>query len=237
MLNKLSRYDNGPCPYLPNLGWSIESFYSKNVSAEEFEKLINQGYRRSGFLYYHNICENCQQCIPLRVDVKSFTLSKSQKKIWRKNNDIKFKIIKKPKATSQLYELYRQYISKKHQINEISFDMFKDSLMEGPDYSRVINYYLGEKLVSASWIDVLPTGINSQYSAYSPDYANRSLGSYTALSEIKLAKKLKLDWYYLGFWVKDCSSMNYKSKYQPCQVLSPTSKKWERFEKHYPTST
>ena len=39
--------------------------------------------------------------------------------------------------------------------------------------------------------------------------------------EMQYAARMGLQYYYLGYWVQKCESMNYKSRFRPCQVLYP----------------
>lgn len=47
---------------------------------------------------------------------------------------------------------------------------------------------------------------------------------YAVLWEIELAKQQGLEFLYLGFWIKQCKKMSYKSNYQPLQQLK--NKQW-----------
>lgn len=39
------------------------------------------------------------------------------------------------------------------------------------------------------------------------------------LREIALCRERGLDWYYLGYWVRDCRHLRYKSQYLPHERL------------------
>lgn len=57
-------------------------------------------------------------------------------------------------------------------------------------------------------------------SYYDPAYASHSLGKYTLLEQIALAKRLGLKWIYLGYYVEQCPSLSYKSDYTPSLQLN-----------------
>ncbi len=67
--------------------------------------------------------------------------------------------------------------------------------------------------------DIGPTILSSLYFYFDPDHARRGLGVFGALSEIALARRRGLKWYYLGYWVNGCSAMQYKADYRPHQIL------------------
>ncbi|CAL9734154.1 arginyl-tRNA--protein transferase 1 [Monosporozyma servazzii] len=74
-------------------------------------------------------------------------------------------------------------------------------------------YYFDDKLIAIGVIDFLPSGISSVYFIYDPDYKHWSLGKLSALKELTLLSRLKLPYYYLGYYVEDCHKMNYKASY------------------------
>ena len=70
--------------------------------------------------------------------------------------------------------------------------------------------------------------LSSVYCYYDPDQSRRSLGTFMALSEIDYCRKHLLSWLYLGFLVRGCAKMEYKSRYKPHEVLEKGS--WVRYE-------
>jgi len=46
-----------------------------------------------------------------------------------------------------------------------------------------------------------------------------SLGTYSLLYQVQLAKILDLKWIYLGYWVDGCKAFAYKPKFQPQEIL------------------
>lgn len=66
-------------------------------------------------------------------------------------------------------------------------------------------YYLDEKLIAVSVIDILPECVSAVYFFYDPDYSVLSLGKYSAQREIALVQTLgsmsgyeDLKYYYMG---------------------------------------
>ena len=45
------------------------------------------------------------------------------------------------------------------------------------------------------------------------------MGNFNILYLIRFAAELELPYVYLGYWIKDCQKMSYKTRYQPFQVL------------------
>ena len=72
---------------------------------------------------------------------------------------------------------------------------------------------------SGAVTDVLPDGLSAVYTFFDPDEKRRALGVYSILWQIKEARALSLSWLYLGYWIKECPKMAYKTNYRPLELL------------------
>ena len=68
-------------------------------------------------------------------------------------------------------------------------------------------------------MDILENSISSIYCYYDHDYSDLSIGKFSILAQIKIAKELNIPYIYLGYWIKDHFSMGYKEAYEPFEVL------------------
>ncbi|KAF9572242.1 Arginyl-tRNA--protein transferase 1 [Mortierella alpina] len=98
-------------------------------------------------------------------------------------------------------------------------------------------YYLDEKLIAVSVIDILPECVSAVYFFYDPDYSVLSLGKYSAQREIALAQTLnskpgyeELKYYYMGFYIFTCQKMTYKGQFHPSFLLDPETYNWIEFK-------
>lgn len=92
-----------------------------------------------------------------------------------------------------------------------------------------LHYCINGKIVAVSVIDILDHCLSSVYLYYDPEYEHLSLGTYTALYEIKLCQMLNIPYYYLGYYIHTCEKMKYKGNYKPSQLLCPVSLKFVEF--------
>lgn len=58
------------------------------MGADTYSALIQQGFRRSGNYVYTPYCKKCHDCVPVRLDLRQFSLSRSQKRCRKKNQDV-----------------------------------------------------------------------------------------------------------------------------------------------------
>lgn len=220
---KLKLYQSMPyrCSYLPDkTAHHFASDSSQILSTEIYSQLINLGFRRSGERIHRPNCLSCSQCISLRIPVKSFNPSRSQKRCLAKNSDLNL-IINKSSDRARYYDLYADYILSVHPESEGMHgvtDTFENFLFSGWSETFTIEFRLpcGE-LVCASVCDQLIQGWSAVYTFYHPRYSYRSLGTFSILKQIDLLQQQAFDYLYLGYWIRDCQKMNYKSKYKPCE--------------------
>ena len=87
------------------------------------------------------------------------------------------------------------------------------------------------ELIGISVLDVVPAGISSMYHFHNPYHRSLALGAISALVEIELTKIIhqsrpEFEYYYLGYYVHECSKMNYKAQYAPSEILCPITLRW-----------
>src|SRR5690349_11416678 len=87
---QLTTFPPQPCPYLPDRLSTTRAFFALDeLSPSKYHELMDAGFRRSGRVIYQPACEGCRACVPIRIPVASFSPSKSQRRAWRRNQDLK----------------------------------------------------------------------------------------------------------------------------------------------------
>jgi arginine-tRNA-protein transferase len=89
-----------------------------------------------------------------------------------------------------------------------------------------VHFYLGNDLVAVAVTDVLDDGLSAIYTFYDPEFSRRGLGVYGILWQISEAKSRNLPYIYLGYWIRDCQKMSYKTDYRPIELL--INSRWVR---------
>ncbi|MDD3344722.1 MAG: arginyltransferase [Sulfurospirillaceae bacterium] len=215
---------NDTCSYLDNKNQTTHYKVIDDCSTVFCQELVERGYRRFGKMYFRPICGDCNECQSIKIDVENFNFSSSQKRVLKKASNIK-SYIQRPSLTKthlELFEKYHLYMRDKKGWNHSpsSAQTYYSSFVDGHhDFGYEVLYYYEDKLIGVDLIDVLDDGVSSIYFYYDPEYSRYSLGRLSLYNQILFAKKSKKKWIYLGYYVKECPSLSYKSHYTPYLTL------------------
>jgi len=215
---------NYNCAYLPDRKVRMRYKYIEQSNKTFATEVIKRGWRRFGNYYFYPVCKDCNECKSIRIDVKNYKFTKSQKKSIKRNIDTEI-IVQKPSLTDAHIDLYNKYHKYKAEKDSWDFKMmrnreYRDNFSEGAnDFGKEVLYIRDGKLIGVDLIDILEDGISSIYFFYDPEYSHLSLGIYSLMYQVKLANILGLDWIYLGYWVDGCKAFAYKSNFQPQEIL------------------
>ena len=205
-----------------------------SVTAEMYGQLSAMGFRRSGNHIYRPHCLHCQACVPIRIPVADFRANRQQKRIWKRNQDLRIEVTTDI-ASGECYRLYERYINARHSGGDMfppSREQF-ESFLATPFYSKAadlplldetsqmtlyIEFRANDELKAVAVTDILPFGLSAVYTFFDPADTQRSLGVFAVLFQIELAKKLTLPHLYLGYWIKNSPKMSYKSNYRPHEL-------------------
>jgi leucyl-tRNA---protein transferase len=209
------------CPYLPGRVSQSRALWAERMPAQLYHRFMDAGFRRSGKLVYQPVCRGCRACTPIRVRVDSFRPTKSQRRCRRRNADLAVTVAE-PVATDEKYELYRRYVTVRHGRPEADEgrESFERFLYDSPVDSVEFCYRDGAgRLLAVGLCDLCDESLSSVYFYFEPAEARRGLGTFGALFEIETAARLGVPFYYLGYWVDGCRSMQYKADFRPAEVL------------------
>ena len=228
---RLTTLPSHDCNYLPGRMATTRGFRIERMPAGVYDKFMNAGFRRSGQVVYQPICEHCQECVPIRVPVHQFLPDKSQRRCVRKNSDL-LVTVDRPSLSDEKLDLYRRYITQWHgkhvgASEEVDRESVEAFLYQSPVDTLEFCYRSPDgKLVGVGIADVSQQVLSSVYFYFDPAQSSRGLGTFSAMYELEWAKQHGIDYYYLGFWIRDCDTMKYKSRFQPAQILG-TDGNWK----------
>ncbi len=219
-----------PCPYLAD---HVERKLVTELSGREavsfYNALSRAGFRRSHNLAYRPACSGCQACLPVRIPVADFRLTRSLKRIVNLNRDLHARLTAAVVSVEQ-YRLFLRYQRTRHSDSDMAamtYGDYRAMIEDSPVATRLVELRNAAGTLSgACLLDLLDDGLSAVYSFYDPADGNRSLGNLLVLSLIEEARKLALPYVYLGYLIAESPKMAYKARFRPLEGLGPTG--WRR---------
>ncbi|CAA0118918.1 Aspartate/glutamate leucyltransferase [Halioglobus japonicus] len=190
------------------------------VDQKLYSKLSVLGFRRSGNHIYRPHCAQCNACVPARIPVATFEPRRGQRRIWQRNQDLRM-VCTDDITDDEAFDLYHRYISLRHADGDMyppereQYEAFLNSVWGCTSYFR---FYDQGKLIAVAVVDKLEDGLSAIYTFFDPDASKRGLGVYAILWQVEQARIMGLDYLYLGYWIRECQKMSYKSEYRPLEV-------------------
>jgi len=186
-----------------------------------YSVLSRYGFRRSGQHIYRPRCPGCEACVPVRVRVRDFSPRRSQRRAWQNNEDLTV-LPRMATFHEEHFALYRRYLEDRHKgggMDDPSPKQYMEFLTS--EWSQTVFYEFRWKrrLLGVTVADRLEDGLSAVYTFFDPAQEKRSLGVFAILWQIAEARRLELDWLYLGYWIGASSKMRYKTEYQPLEYF------------------
>lgn len=194
-----------------------EEFYTRSVSPQQLDALLADGWRHFGtqfFRYNVGFYENeLRRVLPLRVRLKDFTISKSQRRVLKKNQDsqITFRPIEITSEKTDLFERHKKRFN--HAVPNSLYDFLSFEPATVPCEASEVCVYENEKLLAVSFFDVGATSVSAVYAMFEPTETARSLGIFTMLATIDYAIKDGKTLYYPGYAYAGESFYDYKKRF------------------------
>ena len=193
----------------------------ERLTPGQLEVLLSDGWRHFGTFFFRDKVSwnngRMSPVIPLRVNVHTFSPSKSQRKILRKNTEAKVEVVFREAAiTAEKEDIFHAHCKRfKDNVPSSIYDFLDRNPAKVPcGCTQECALYLDGKLFGISFIDVTPTALSSIYAMFLPEYATLSPGLYTLLMEIEYALKTGKDYVYTGYSFAENSHYDYKKKFK-----------------------
>ena len=186
-----------------------------------YSNLSLLGFRRSGSHIYRPHCTHCDACVPARIPVAQFRPRRGQARTWKRNQDLR---VRRTESLSddEAYGLYCRYIELRHADGDMyppDREQYESFLNNAWDCTHYYRFYDSRSLVALAVVDELQDGLSAIYTFFDPTLDKRSLGTYAVMWQIERARALRLDYLYLGYFIRDCRKMAYKSAFRPLELL------------------
>lgn len=224
--------DFSVCPYIEGQTARMPlSLPSGELTPEQFDQLLQAGYRRSGWYFYRTNCPKCSACEPLRIEVSEFRESRSLRRVRRAAQEQLRLEIAPPTLDRDrlaLFNLHRQKRKLDRGEAPADEDDYTNFLVNSFCQVQELSYWYGDQLAAVSITDVGAESLSAVYCYFDPQFSGLSLGTYSILQQITLAQKLNKKWLYLGMFVAENTHLCYKARFGPHERL--IAGEWKKFE-------
>ncbi len=220
------------CPYLP--GETASSLIidpNLYIDRDALTFFTVNGFRRSGDVIYRPHCTQCNACVSVRIPVNEYRPNRSQKRTARRNRDLHIEATP-ARFDDEHFDLYLRYQRSRHPDSEMCDpdpEQYRRFLVNERHETWFYEMYDQDELAAVAVCDRLNDGLSAIYTFFEPEQSYRSLGTYAIMLQIKQARKLRLPFVYLGYWIAECQKMSYKTRFKPIQGL--VNGAWQRIDK------
>jgi leucyl-tRNA---protein transferase len=219
-----------PCPYLPGkTERKLVTELAGRHAASFYNELSRAGFRRSHHLAYRPACLGCSACVPVRIPVKDFVESRSLRRIHNLNRDL-LRRVREADATLEQFRLFQRYQRSRHAESDMAAMTFGDyqaMVEDSPVATKMVELRDSNGVLFGTGLyDPLDDGLSAVYSFYAPEQQKRSLGTALVLALVDEAKRQRLPYVYLGYWIANSDKMAYKARFRPLEALG--TRGWQR---------
>ncbi len=203
------------CPYdLPHHATFYQAMFGP-ISERTMELFLAAGYRRNGNCLYAMNCTECSSCVPIRLYPSLHQPNRNQRRVWRKNQDLSISLgVISPNI--EKLEVCEKFLKARYPYAGNTAEKYYSGFFLNKIVTTFeINYHLGDRLIGSAIIDMGYNWLNAVYFFFDPAEEKRSLGTYNILTLVDFCRRKNIEYLYLGYYIEDVSSMNYKQKFKP----------------------
>lgn len=198
-----------------------EAFEAESVTPAQLDSLLAIGWRHFGTYFFrynlgfHDL--DIQRVTPLRIRLADFSLSKSQRRILRRNSDLEvlFSGLAIDKTIEDLFDRHKYRF--RYNPPASIFEFLPGDV--SPCEIRQLNVRKDGELLAASWFDLGQRAASGVYGIFDPVVSDRSLGIFTMLEEIEFAIETGKELYYQGYAYEGESFYDYKKRFRGTEVF------------------
>ena len=207
------------------------------LTPEVFDRFMEHGWRilGSAILRHSAVVYNNElvYTIPVRIRMDGFSFAGSHKKLLRKHNARFTTRVKAIEVTDEKEQLFLKHCDRLEHGNHYTTFITSASHYL-PVAGLEMEVYDGDRLVACSYFHLGNTAFCATYCFFDPEYQQFSLGNYTMLLEIELAKSMGKSHYYSGYVHHKPSQFDYKLNFNNMEKFSWEESRWVPQERKVP---
>ncbi len=207
------------CPYgLDNQAVFHQAMFIK-VDDEAMGDFLDHGYRRNGSCMYSMRCPACSGCVPIRIRPDLFHPNRNQKRVWKKNMDVRMGVAPLTMGDENLALLDKFLRVRFPEGTSSAENYYTGFFITSMTNCFEIRYRIDDHLLGVAIVDGSSAWLNAVYFYFDPDFSARSPGTFNILSLIDFCCNRKKTYIYLGYHIEEIRAMCYKSAFKPYELL------------------
>ena len=209
-----------------------EYFFTPQLRPEQMDYLWSHGWRHFGefFFRYATLHKNgdLYHVTPLRIELARFTLSSSQKRVLKKNQDLRVEIRDAfiDEAKEALFDRHKTRFTEN--VPDSIYGFLSPEPAFIPCQTKEVCLFQNEQLLAVSFLDVGAVATSSVYAIFEPTEIKRSLGIYLILLSIAYSQQNGKQLYYPGYAYEEPSVYDYKKRFRGLEKHD--WQEWQRVE-------
>lgn len=206
-----------------------EYFFAQDVTPEQMDDLWGHGWRHFGMFFFRYATleksDGLNHVRPLRLKLANFSLSTSQKRVLKKNQDLHLEIRDASIDAAKVALFDRHKMRFADHVPDSIYDFFTPHPAIIPCPAKEICLWQEGRLLAATFLDIGAHATSSVYSIYEPTETKRSLGIYLILLSIAHSRELGMTYYYPGYAYREPSHYDYKKRFSGLEQFD-----WQEWE-------
>lgn len=200
-----------------------QSFLCLDASPARMDQLWAEGWRHFGVLFFrYRVAAHGDKLfavLPLRIDLKQFSLTTSQKRVLAKNHDTR--TVLRPAVIDPVRKkLFAKHVVRfQENVPSSLHDFMSPRPSSVPCLNLELCIYLHDKLVGVTYLDVGQAASSAVYAMFDPAESKRSLGILMMLRSIHFSRQRGFRYYYPGYAYREHSPYDYKKRFTGLEYL------------------
>lgn len=208
---------------LDNFRLINEEFFADRLLPEQMDSLWANGWRHFGSHFFrYNVgflIDDVRFVLPLRIRLENFSLSKSQRRVLRRNEDLDVAIepIRIDAATEELFHRHKARFT--HGVPETIYNFMSPRPELAPCEAKQVRVTKNGEIIAISYFDIGRIATSGIYAMFEPSITDRSLGIFTMLKEIEYSIETGCEFYYQGYAYQGPSFYDYKKRFRGTEAF------------------
>ncbi|MBK9214495.1 MAG: arginine-tRNA-protein transferase [Chloracidobacterium sp.] len=202
----------------------INEYFEIDTAIEpaEFDMLLADGWRHFGTYFSRYSLgvygDEVRQVLPLRVRLSDFEPSKSQRRILKRNQDIKVDVAP-PSLSPEVFDIFERHKLRFEHHRPDSLFTFISRKAGIPTDLLQLTARCEDRIVAVSFFDAGVTSVSAIYACFEPEKSERSLGIFTMLKVIEWGISRGMSYYYPGYAYVGPSFYDYKKRFSALECF------------------